>query len=53
MDGVAAPMEIHLVHWNTKYADVGTALTMGDGLAVVGVFYEVRGESGGDLIYMR
>ena len=41
MDGEMYPMEIHLVHWNNKYGDVGTALGKSDGLAVLGFFYEV------------
>ncbi|EPQ16501.1 Carbonic anhydrase 2 [Myotis brandtii] len=33
--------ELHLVHWNTKYGDFGTAVKQPDGLAVLGVFLEV------------
>ncbi|ELR49900.1 Carbonic anhydrase 2, partial [Bos mutus] len=33
--------ELHLVHWNTKYGDFGTAAQQPDGLAVVGVFLKV------------
>ena len=32
---------LHLVHWNTKYGDFGTAAQQPDGLAVVGVFLKV------------
>ena len=46
MDGKMYPMEIHLVHWNNKYGDVGTAIGNSDGLAVLGFFYEV-GNGGG------
>lgn len=35
--------QLHLVHWNTKYADFGEAAGKPDGLAVVGVFLQVRG----------
>uniref|UniRef100_A0A4W2CAS3 Carbonic anhydrase n=1 Tax=Bos indicus x Bos taurus TaxID=30522 RepID=A0A4W2CAS3_BOBOX len=35
--------ELHLVHWNTKYGDFGTAAQQPDGLAVVGVF--LKGKS--------
>jgi len=41
VDGREYPAEIHLVHWNTKYPDVGTAVQNADGLAVIGFFYEV------------
>ena len=34
-------MEVHLVHWNTKYADVLEALGMSDGLAVLGFMFTV------------
>nr|KAF6300342.1 carbonic anhydrase 2 [Myotis myotis] len=33
--------ELHLVHWNTKYGDFGTAVKQPDGLAVLGVFLKV------------
>ncbi|XP_008158591.2 carbonic anhydrase 2 [Eptesicus fuscus] len=33
--------ELHLVHWNTKYPDFGTAVKQPDGLAVLGVFLKV------------
>jgi len=44
MDGKEYPLELHLVHWNTKYQDVGTAVGESDGLAVLGFFYEVTEE---------
>lgn len=36
-------MELHLVHYNTKYEDAGAAVDSGDGdaLLVLGVFFEV------------
>ena len=34
-------LQLHLVHWNTKYGDFGTAAQQPDGLAVVGVFLKV------------
>ena len=34
--------QIHYVHWNTKYGSFNEALKYGDGLAVLGVFLEVR-----------
>jgi len=37
--------EIHFVHWNTKYGDIGEALKHGDGLAVLGVFFKVGKEN--------
>jgi carbonic anhydrase len=41
MDGKEFPMELHLVHWNTKYADISEAVGHSDGLAVLGFFYEI------------
>uniref|UniRef100_A0A8D0F1Z9 Carbonic anhydrase n=1 Tax=Strix occidentalis caurina TaxID=311401 RepID=A0A8D0F1Z9_STROC len=43
IDGKSFPCELHLVHWNArKYATFGEAAAAPDGLAVVGVFLEVR-----------
>ena len=33
--------ELHLVHYNTKYTDIGESLAHSDGLAVVGHFIEM------------
>jgi carbonic anhydrase len=41
VNGKQYPMELHLVHYNTKYGDISTALNYADGLAVIGVFAEV------------
>ncbi|CAH2285515.1 carbonic anhydrase 2 [Pelobates cultripes] len=41
VDGVKYEAELHLVHWNTKYASFGEAVKHCDGLAVVGVFLRV------------
>ncbi|XP_075903834.1 carbonic anhydrase 1-like [Nelusetta ayraudi] len=38
--GVNYAAELHLVHWNTSYANFGEAASKPDGLAVVGVFLE-------------
>lgn len=35
-------LQLHFVHWNTKYGSFGEALKHGDGLAVLGVFVEVN-----------
>uniref|UniRef100_A0A672FV61 Carbonic anhydrase n=1 Tax=Salarias fasciatus TaxID=181472 RepID=A0A672FV61_SALFA len=40
--GTKYPAELHLVHWNTKYASFGEAASQPDGLAVVGVFLKVN-----------
>ncbi|XP_022317159.1 carbonic anhydrase-like [Crassostrea virginica] len=40
-NGKNYPAEIHIVHYNTKYSDIGTAMTNVDGLAVLGFFIEV------------
>ena len=34
-------MELHLVHWNTKYNNVEEAVDKTDGLAVVAFLYQV------------
>ncbi|XP_061925701.1 carbonic anhydrase [Entelurus aequoreus] len=39
--GLTFPCELHLVHWNTKYASFGEAASQPDGLAVVGVFLKI------------
>jgi len=44
VDGRQFPMEIHLVHKNTKYDTLAAALGEQDGLAVLGSFYEVSQE---------
>ena len=36
-------LQLHLVHWNTKYGLFSSAVTKPDGLAVIGVFLEVCG----------
>ncbi|ELR55847.1 Carbonic anhydrase 7, partial [Bos mutus] len=47
VDGKSFPSELHLVHWNAKkYSTFGEAASAPDGLAVVGVFLEVRGLPG-------
>ncbi|XP_035824520.1 carbonic anhydrase [Aplysia californica] len=37
----AFPMELHIVHYNSKYSDLGEALKHADGVAVLGFMYEV------------
>lgn len=39
--GKRFPAEMHIVHYNSKYADVTTAMEAADGLAVLGVFIEI------------
>ena len=34
-------MEVHLVHFNTKYNNLGTAADKSDGLAVLGIFFDI------------
>lgn len=38
------PMEIHIVCFNTKYADIGTAVLKPDGIAVLAFLYEISDE---------
>ncbi|XP_033738555.1 carbonic anhydrase-like [Pecten maximus] len=41
MNGTMYPMEVHIVHYNTKYADIGEAVDKPDGLAVLGAFFKI------------
>ena len=41
MDGIAYPLELHLVHYNSKYGDIGEAVAHEDGLAVIGILYSL------------
>ncbi|XP_062843557.1 carbonic anhydrase [Trichomycterus rosablanca] len=41
INGTKYPCELHLVHWNTKYANFGEAVNKPDGLAVVGIFLKI------------
>lgn len=41
VDGKIYPVEMHLVHMNSKYKSIGDAVRNRDGLAVLGVFMEV------------
>lgn len=43
VDGTSYAGELHLVHWNTtKYKTFGEAASAPDGLAVLGVFLQVK-----------
>lgn len=42
--GSAFPMELHLVHYNSKYSDLGEAVKHEDGLAVVGILHHLSAE---------
>uniref|UniRef100_F7CQH3 Carbonic anhydrase n=1 Tax=Xenopus tropicalis TaxID=8364 RepID=F7CQH3_XENTR len=42
LDGEEFPAELHIVHYNSdKYADISEAKNKPDGLAVLGVFFEI------------
>jgi len=41
INGKKYPLEIHYVHFNSKYGDVGTAINKTDGLAVLGFFFDI------------
>ena len=41
IDGVKDPMELHLVHMNTKYPNLTEAFNHTDGVAVLALLYEV------------
>lgn len=45
----AYPLEVHFVHYNTKYSSINEALNHTDGLAVLGVFFELDGSDNTDL----
>jgi len=38
LDGKSFDAELHIVHYNTKYGDIGSAVDKLDGLAVLGMF---------------
>lgn len=44
VDGTTFSGEIHLVHWNEKYGSFDDAVDKEDGLAVLGVFFQVGQE---------
>lgn len=39
--GFQFPLELHLVHFNVKYGSASEAMKYKDGLAVIGIYYEV------------
>jgi len=39
--GHAFPLELHLVHFNSKYSGLGEAVQHADGLAVIGILFSV------------
>merc|ERR1711963_72826 len=43
IDGRAFPLEVHIVHYNNKYASLSAAIAsnMPDALAVIGIFFQV------------
>lgn len=41
LQGIAYPLEAHLVHYNAQYGSVGNAVGQPDGLLVVGYFFQV------------
>lgn len=48
LDGKAFPAELHLVHWNTDlFSSFGEAASSKNGLAVLGAFVQIGGESAG------
>jgi len=47
LDGRCYPAEVHLVHYNTFYGDIGNAVDKPDGLCVLGAFIELGREHKG------
>lgn len=45
IQGVSYPMELHLVHKKTNYASVGASLSYSDGLAVIGIMFQLADTS--------
>ena len=43
------PMEMHFVHFKKMYGDIGNSLSKPDGLAVLGVFFELQEHENPDL----
>ncbi|KAK4881628.1 hypothetical protein RN001_004947 [Aquatica leii] len=41
LKGYRYPLEVHLVHYATEYKNLINALNYGDGIAVLGVFYDL------------
>ncbi|XP_048729997.2 carbonic anhydrase-like [Ostrea edulis] len=41
LNGQQYPMELHIVTYNSSYADLNTALPQSDGLAVLGFFFQI------------
>lgn len=41
LNDIRYPMEMHIIHRNRKYKDLAEALGHGDGLTVLGFFYQV------------
>merc|ERR1711892_443644 len=41
--GQSYPLELHLVHFDSKYVTIGESLKHPDGLAVIGIMHEVTG----------
>ncbi|XP_060077428.1 uncharacterized protein LOC132556981 [Ylistrum balloti] len=41
VNGRKYPMELHIVHYNTKYENISVAIDKPDGLAVLGAFFEI------------
>jgi len=50
VNGAWYPLEMHLVHYNSKYADIGEAVAHEDGLAVIGIFFDI---SSSDNVYLQ
>jgi len=49
INGDSYPMEVHLVHFNTKYQDIGKAISEPDGLAVLGTMFHISETENPDL----
>jgi len=45
VDGKSYPMELHFVHFKASYGSLGEAIKHSDGLAVLGVFFEIGSEN--------
>ncbi|XP_023328777.1 uncharacterized protein LOC111701634 isoform X2 [Eurytemora carolleeae] len=49
VNGIGYPLEVHLVHYNTKYKDISVAVQYQDGLAVLGIMFHISDTENQDI----
>lgn len=50
LNDIRYPMEMHIIHRNTKYKTVAEALGFEDGLCVLGFFYQIQEHESPELV---